>query len=84
MAALAPELARVDKGMKPAIAAEVANYQSRMLRFMPGRRRVDKERAFFAIFPTLIGAVAIARTQPDAASREKVMGSARDFLLRSF
>jgi TetR/AcrR family transcriptional repressor of nem operon len=45
---------------------------------------VDKERAFFAIFPTLIGAVAIARTQPDAASREKVMGSARDFLLRSF
>jgi len=84
MAALAPELARADKGMKPAIAKDVASYQNQMLRFMPGRRRVDKERAFFAIFSTLIGAVAIARTQPDAASREKVLGSARDFLLRSF
>jgi TetR/AcrR family transcriptional repressor of nem operon len=84
MAALAPELARADKEMKPAIVAEVANYQSQMLRFMPGRRRVDKERAFFAIFSTLIGAVAIARTLPDATSREIVLASARDFLLRSF
>jgi len=84
IAALAPELARVDKRMKPQIVAELANYKSRMVPFMPGRRIADKERAFFAIFSTMVGAVEIARMLPDPAMREKVLGSARDFLLRSF
>jgi len=84
VAALGPELARADKRMKPQIAAEVVNYKKRMLPFMPGRRKADKERAFFAIFSTMIGAVEIARMLPDAAMREKVLASARDFLLRSF
>jgi len=39
---------------------------------------------FFAIFSTMVGAVEIARMLPDPAMREKVLGSARDFLLRSF
>ena len=84
IAALAPELARVDKRMKPQIVAELVNYKSRMVPFMPGRRTADKERAFFAIFSTMVGAVEIARMLPDPAMREKVLGSARDFLLRSF
>ena len=84
LAALAPELARVDKRMKPQIVAELVNYKSRMLPFMPGRRTADKERAFFAIFSTMIGAIEIARMLPDPAMREKVLASARDFLLHSF
>jgi len=84
LAALAPELARVDKRMKPQILAELVNYKSRMVPFMPGRRTADKERAFFAIFSTMIGAVQIARMLPEPAMREKVLGSARDFLLGSF
>ena len=84
LTALAPELARADKRMKPQIVAELVNYKSRMVPFMPGPRTVDKERAFFAIFSTMIGAVEIARMLPDPAMREKVLGSARDFLLRSF
>jgi TetR/AcrR family transcriptional regulator, transcriptional repressor for nem operon len=84
LAALAPELARIDKRMKPQIVAELANYKNRMVPFMPGRRTVDKEHAFFAIFSTMIGAVEIARMLPVPAMREKVLGSARDFLLRSF
>src|SRR5580693_2184977 len=48
MAALAPELTRANKGMKRQFVAELANYKSQMLPFMPGRRTVDKERAFFA------------------------------------
>src|ERR1700693_1575224 len=55
LAALAPELARVDKRMKPQIVAELTNYKNQMLPFMPGRRTADKERAFFAIFSTIIG-----------------------------
>jgi TetR/AcrR family transcriptional regulator, transcriptional repressor for nem operon len=84
LATLAPELARVDKRMKPQIVAELVNYKNRMVPFMPGRRAVDKEHAFFAIFSTMIGAVEIARLLPDPAIREKMLGGARDFLLGSF
>ena len=84
LATLAPELARVDRRMKPQIVAELVNYKSRMVPFMPGRRTVDKERAFFAMFSTMMGAIEIARLLPDPSVRENVLGSARDFLLRSF
>ena len=84
LAALAPELARADKAMKRRIAEELVKYKSRMLPFMPGRRTADKERAFFSIFSTMIGAIEIARMLPELAMREKVLASARDFLLRSF
>jgi hypothetical protein len=50
LATLAPELARVDTRMKPQIVAELVNYKSRTVPFMPGRRTKDKERAFFTIF----------------------------------
>jgi TetR/AcrR family transcriptional repressor of nem operon len=82
--ALAPELARADKGMKGQILAELIDYKSKMQPFMPGRRTADKERAFFVIFATMTGAMEIARMLPDAAMREKVLANARDFLLRSF
>jgi TetR/AcrR family transcriptional repressor of nem operon len=83
LAALAPELARADKSMQPQIVAELVNYKNRMVPFMPGRRTADKERAFFGIFSTMIGAVEIARMLPDQM-REKVLSNARDFLSRSF
>lgn len=84
MTALAPELARADKTIKPRIVAELVKYKSRMLPFMPGLRAADKERAFFAIFSTMIGVIAIARILPDPAMRKRVLANARAFLLRSF
>lgn len=82
--ALAPELARASSGMKAEIVAELVKYRDRMLPFMPGRRTADRERAFFAIFSTMTGAIAIARILPTQAARAKVLGSARSFLLRNF
>ena len=70
--------------MRSRMPVEMANYKDQMLRFMPGRRKAEKERAFFLIFSTMIGAVEIARMMPDPARRDKVLGNARDFLLRSF
>ncbi|HTX15399.1 MAG TPA: TetR/AcrR family transcriptional regulator [Candidatus Baltobacteraceae bacterium] len=84
LTALAPDLARVDKSMRRQVLSELVSYKARLLPFMPGRRAVEKERAFFAIFSTMIGAVEIARMLPEPAMREKVLGTARDFLLRSF
>ena len=84
LTALAPELARTDRAMKPRIVEELKEYRSRMLPFMPGRRTADKGRAFFSIFSTMVGAVQIARMLPEPAMREKVLASARDLLLRSY
>jgi TetR/AcrR family transcriptional repressor of nem operon len=82
--ALAPELARADNAMKPQIFEALKKYRSRMLPFMPGRRTADKERAFFSIFSTMVGAIEIARMLPEPTMRKKVLASARDLLLRSF
>lgn len=84
VAALAPELARADKAMKTRIFTELERYRSKMLPMMPGRRTADKERAYIVIFSTMIGAIQIARIQSDPATREKILSTARDFLLRSF
>lgn len=84
LAALAPELARTDERMKAQLFGELANYKNRMLPLMPGRRTADKERAFFVIFSTMIGAVEIARMLPEPALKKKVLVSAREFLLNSF
>ena len=81
--ALAPEMARVDQTMRSQVLAELVKYRDRMLPFMPGRRTADKERAFFVIFSSMIGAVEIARMMPDRAAQEKVLASTREFLLRS-
>jgi len=82
--ALAPEMARGNKKMRGQIFAELVNYKDRMLPFMPGQRTADKERAFFSIFSTMIGAIEIARMLPEPVMQEKVLASARDFLLHSF
>ncbi len=82
--ALAPELARADRAMKPQIFEDLKKYKGRMLPFMPGRRVADRERAFFSIFSTMIGAMEVARMLPERAMREKVLATSREFLLRSF
>jgi TetR/AcrR family transcriptional regulator, transcriptional repressor for nem operon len=84
LAALGSELARADQSMKAQILGDLMKYKSRMLPFMPGRRVADKERAFFVIFSTMIGAIEMARVLPEAAIRAKVLASSRDFLLSSF
>jgi TetR/AcrR family transcriptional regulator, transcriptional repressor for nem operon len=84
LAALGPELARADKAMKPRILAELVKYRDRILPYMPGRRTADKERAFFAIFSTMIGATELARLLPEGEPRARVLTSARDLLLRGF
>jgi len=83
-AALGPELARADNAIKVQLLGELINYKNRLLPFMPGRRTADKERAFFSIFSTMIGAIEIARILPATAMRERVLATARDFLCRSF
>ena len=83
LTALAPELARAGKKARGQIVPELVNYKDRMVPFMPGKRITDKERAFFVIFSTMVGAVQIARMLPEGA-QEKVLETTRNFLLQSF
>jgi len=76
VAALASELARVDKPMKPQVVDELTTYKSRLLPLMPGRRAAYKERAFIAIFSTMLGAIGIARILPNPEARARVLATA--------
>ena len=82
--ALAPELARVDRSMRGAVVGELVSYRDRLLPFMPGARPAERERNFYAIISTMMGAVELARILPHPEAQEKVLASARDFLLQSF
>ncbi len=73
ISALAPEMARVDSKMSGQIVTELVNYKDRFSPFMPGRRIQEKERSFFVIFSTMVGAVEIARMLPDRAAQERVL-----------
>lgn len=84
VAALASELARAEKSMKPEILGDLKRYKSRILPFMPGRRAADKESAFIAIFSTMLGAIGIARILTDPKERANVLATAQKFLLHSF
>jgi TetR/AcrR family transcriptional repressor of nem operon len=84
LSALAPELTRVGKKMRGQIFPQLVSYKDRMLPFMPGRRAADKERAFFQIFSTMVGATEIARMLPTPALREKVLAAAKDLLFSAF
>jgi TetR/AcrR family transcriptional regulator, transcriptional repressor for nem operon len=84
LTSLAPEIARADERMKTSMLGELMKYRNRMLPFMPGRRKSDRERAFILIFSTMIGTIEIARMLPEPSMRRKVLADARDFLLQSF
>jgi TetR/AcrR family transcriptional repressor of nem operon len=84
MAALAPEMARSNPGVKKRIVGEIVSYKDQLVRWMPGRRLGDRERAFFVIFSTMIGAIEIARMLPEPAARRRILTTTRDFLLQSF
>lgn len=84
LTALGAELARVEATMERQVFADLVEYKDKLLPFMPGRRRADKERAFFVIFSTMIGAMQLARALHHPAAQEKVLASTRDFLLSSF
>jgi TetR/AcrR family transcriptional regulator, transcriptional repressor for nem operon len=84
LSALAPEMARAGSEMRGQFAKELVAYKDRLAPFMPGRRTVDKERNFFVIFSTMMGAIEIARILPERAAQERVLSATREFLLSSF
>ncbi|HXH66829.1 MAG TPA: TetR/AcrR family transcriptional regulator [Candidatus Limnocylindrales bacterium] len=84
IAALAPDMARTRPGLKQRIARAILKLRQGIMPFMPGRNMDEKAANFLAIFSSMVGAVAIARTMPDAAVRQRILDTVRDHLLRCF
>ena len=84
IAALAPDMARTRPALKQRIAAAVLKLRQEILPFMPGHSAEEKAANFLAIFSSMVGAIAIARTMPDPAVRQRILNTVRDHLLQSF
>ena len=84
IAALAPDMARTRPALKKRIAAAILELRQEVLPFMPGRNAEERAANFLAIFSSMVGAIAIARTMPDPAVRQRILNTVRDHLLESF
>ncbi len=84
IAALAPDMARTRSALKQRIAAAILKLRQELLPFMPGGNAREKAANFLAIFSSMVGTIAMARTMPDAAVRQRILNTVRDHLLESF
>ena len=84
IAALAPDIARTPSAMKQPISAAILKFRATLIPFMPGRTENEKSSNFLRIITSMVGAIAIARTMPEQAVRQRILDSVRDSLLASF
>jgi len=84
IAALAPDMARTRPTLKQRISSAILKLRQELLPFMPGRNLEERSANFLAIFSSMVGTIAIARTMPDPAVRQRILNSVRDRLLKSF
>ena len=84
IAALAPDMSRTRPRLKQRISSAILKLRQELLPFMPGRSDEEKSADFLAIFSSMVGAIAIARTMPDRIMRQNILNSVRDRLLAGF
>lgn len=84
IAALAPDMGRTRPALKQRISAAILKLRQELLPFMPGRNPNEKTANFLAIFSSMVGTIAIARTMPNPAIRQGILNTVRDHLLNSF
>ena len=64
--------------LKQRISSAILKFRQELLPFMPGRNAEEKAANFLAIFSSMIGTIAIARTMPDAAIRQSILNRVRE------
>jgi TetR/AcrR family transcriptional repressor of nem operon len=83
IAALAPDMARTRPALKQKISSAILKLREALLPFMPGKNADEKAANFLAIFSSMVGTIAIARTMPDPTVRQRILNSVRDQLVTS-
>ena len=81
IAALAPEIARTSPALKQRISKAILKLREELLPFMPGKTPEEKAGTFLALFSSMVGTIAIARTMPEQAVRERILNTVRDRLI---
>jgi TetR/AcrR family transcriptional regulator, transcriptional repressor for nem operon len=84
IAALAPDIARATPTVKQRGSAAILKFRSELIPFMPGKNANEKASNFLTIMTSMVGAIAIARTMPELAGRQRILDTVRDRLLVSF
>jgi TetR/AcrR family transcriptional regulator, transcriptional repressor for nem operon len=84
IAALAPDIARARPAVKRRGSAAILKFRQDVLPFMPGKDAEEKATNFLAILSSMVGAIALARTMPDASVRQRILNRVREHLLASF
>lgn len=84
MAALGPELKRIDSKARKRITEVLWAHRNGLIPLMPGREPGDRERAFSIMFPAMLGALQVARLIPDPDKRKQLLMNMCEFLLANF
>lgn len=84
IAALAPDIARTPSAMKRRMSTAILKFREALIPFMPGQTSEEKSSNFLMIMTSMVGAIAIARTQPELAVRRAILDTVRDRLLGNF
>jgi TetR/AcrR family transcriptional repressor of nem operon len=83
-AALGPELARKPVSVRRRIEVLLEAYRERILPFMPGQTREEREMKIRMLFPSMAGVLMMTRVIPDPQRRERVLMEARSFFIKCF
>ena len=83
-AALGSELARKPLAVRKRIDASRDAYRERILPFIPGGTREEKQAKFELLFPSMAGVLIAARLQSSPQRRERMLSEARQFFIRNF
>ena len=81
---LGPELSRQSKAVRKRISQSLAAYRDRLLPFVPGSTRDEKLKTFGILFPSMAGVLTVARIIDDDETRERMLGGAREFFIKTF
>jgi len=84
IAALGSEISKAPSGVRKRIAPALKAYRERLVEFMPGGSKAEKQKNFMIIIATMSGAVAMARTLADPAEGRKVLDAVKEHILKSY
>jgi TetR/AcrR family transcriptional repressor of nem operon len=83
-AALGPELARKPIAIRKRIETLLGAYRERLIPFVPGKTREEKQARIRLLFPSMAGVLMMARVSSDPQRREQFLMEARRFFIKSF
>ncbi len=84
LATLAPEIARLPASIRKRLDGAAHAYMERLSKYMPGATPEERSGAFFILFSAMAGAIAAARSTGDAAMRDRMLATAREYYLTTF